>query len=669
MSKTALISRAELAVGRPYAERSENEAGWHDKLANFLVGATIEPLWRWVRDPARELRWIVDEVERHQRAVRRASDEELREMSRDMRIKLRRQGFARPLVAACFALVQEAAGRVVGQRHYHPQLMGGLALLQGKLVEMGTGEGKTITATLPASIVALAGYPVHIITVNDYLAARDAETMGPVYRFLGLTVGHVAQGMPAAARREAYARSVTYCSNKELAFDYLRDRVAQAQQHSRLHLSLQKMRGSMLGDERLVLRGLYYGIVDEADSIFIDEARTPLILSSQGAIDERDDCETALELAAGLSPGDDYMTNHSEREITLTRAGRGRLAELSTSLAGVWASPRAREELIAQALSAILLFRRDQHYIVAEGKVQIVDESTGRVMPDRSWERGLHQLIEVKEGCEPTNRHETLARMTYQRLFRRYLRLAGMSGTGKEVAREIKHVYKLDVVRIPLHKPSRRTELPNRVYLTRAAKWRAIGDTVERLAASGCRPVLIGTRSVQASEEISSELTKRSVDHALLNAKQDKEEAAIVARAGQPNRVTVATNMAGRGTDIRLGQGIAEQGGLHVILTEYHESRRIDRQFFGRCARQGDPGSCEAIVSLEDEIYALFAGVPTGLVRQVLQRHGYVPTFVYHGLRRLAQFRAEQRAAQVRVRNLRLDGRLERILAFSGRGE
>ena len=470
MSKTAWISGAELAVGRPYAERSENEAGWHDRLANLLVGATIEPLWGWVRDPARELRWIVGEVERRQRAMRIATDAELGDLSRDMRIRLRRQGFTPALVGACYTLVQEAAARVIGQRHYHPQLMGGLALLQGKLVEMGTGEGKTMTATLPASIVALAGYPVHIITVNDYLAQRDAEEMGPVYRFLGLTVGSVAQGMPAAARREAYARSVTYCSNKELAFDYLRDRIALAQQSSRLHLSLQKMRGSTRGDEPLVLRGLYYCIVDEADSVFIDEARTPLILSSQGAVDEREDCEAALELAAGLSPVDDYTTNHGEREIALTRVGRGRLAELSAGLTGVWTSPRAREELITQALSAIILFRRDHHYIVAGGKVQIVDESTGRVMPDRSWERGLHQLIEVKEGCEPTYRHETLARMTYQRLFRRYLRLAGMSGTAKEVAREIKQVYKLDVVRIPLHKPSRRKDLPNRVYLTRAAK-------------------------------------------------------------------------------------------------------------------------------------------------------------------------------------------------------
>ena len=668
MSRAVLASATEVAAGRPYAERSETEPGWHDKLAKFLVGATVEPLHRRLRNPARSLRWIIDEVQRHERMMRAASDAELARFSRDMRVSLRRQGYTPALVGASYALVRETAFRTVGQRHYDAQLMGGLALLQGKLVEMHTGEGKTITATLPASIVALSGYPVHIITVNDYLAQRDAEEMGPIYRFLGLTVGHVVQGMPAAARREAYARSVTYCSNKELAFDYLRDRVAQ--RSSRLHLSLEKLRGATPRDERLVLRGLYFGIVDEADSVFIDDARTPLILSSShGSVDEREDCEAALELAALLVPVDDYMTNLAEREIALTPAGRSRLAELSAGLAGVWKSARGREELISQALSAMILFRRDQHYIVTEGKVQIVDESTGRIMADRSWERGLHQLIEAKENCEPTQRHETLARMTYQRLFRRYLRLAGMSGTAKEVAHEIKKVYVLDVVRIPLHAPSRRQDLPSRTYLTRAEKWRAVVDAVDHLAVAGSRPVLIGTRSVRASEEVSAELTRRKIVHALLNAKQDKEEAAIIARAGQSLRVTVATNMAGRGTDIRLGPGVAEQGGLHVILTEYHESRRIDRQFFGRCSRQGDPGSCEAIVSLEDEIYTLFARTPTRLVKQIVRKYGSVPTVVYSALRRLAQSRAERRGAQMRVQNLRLDRRLDRILAFSGRGE
>ena len=670
MSRAAWISAAELAAGRPYAERSEAEAAWHDKLAKFLVRAAVEPMRNALRNPARSLRWIVDETERHDREMRVATDAELLSLSREMQIRLRREGFARPLVGAAFALVRETAFRTLGQRHYGVQLMGGLALLQGKLVEMATGEGKTVTATLPASVVALAGHPVHIITVNDYLAQRDAAEMGAIYRFLGLSVGCISQGMPAAERRQAYARSITYCSNKELAFDYLRDRVAVAQRKSKLHVSLARLCGGATHEERLVLRGLYYGIVDEADGVFIDDARTPLILSSASdLIDEREDCEVALDLAARLSPVDDFATNLAEREIRLTRAGRGRVTDLSAHRNGLWSSARAREELVTQALSAITFFRRDQHYIVADGKVQIVDELTGRVMPDRSWERGLHQLIEAKEGCKPTSRNETLARLTYQRLFRRYLRLAGMSGTAKEVAREIKQVYSLDVVRIPLNRPSRRQILPSRIYLTRAEKWRAVVDAVERWSGAGGRPVVIGTRSVQASEEISSELTRRGIDHALLNAKQDKDEAFIIAKAGQPFQVTVATNMAGRGTDIRLGPGVAERGGLHVILTEFHESRRIDRQFFGRCARQGDPGSCEAIVSLEDEIYAVYAQEPTKVVGRFVQNYGSTPGFMYGALRRFAQFRAERRGAQMRMQNLKLDRRVDRALAFSGRGE
>jgi preprotein translocase subunit SecA len=436
-----------------------------------------------------------------------------------------------------------------------------------------------------------------------------------------------------------------------------------------LHLSLERLRGGAPRDERLVLRGLYFGIVDEADSVFIDEARTPLILSAMsGSAEEKAQCETALALAQRLAPGTDYTTLLADREITLTPAGKANLTQLTAASDGVWTSVRAREELVTQALSALLLYRRDQHYVVTDGKVQIVDESTGRVMPDRAWERGLHQLIEVKEGCEPTERRETLARLTYQRLFRRYIRLAGMTGTGREVAREIRAVYGLDVVRIPLHRPSRRDHRREQVHATRARKWEAVAAAVERLM-HDARPVLIGTRSVRASEEISALLDARGIEHALLNAKQDKEEAAVVARAGEAGRVTVATNMAGRGTDIRLGQGVAARGGLHVILTEYHESRRIDRQFFGRCARQGDPGSCEAIVSLEDEVFTVYATGPTALVRRWSRSGARLPVAAYRVLRDMAQYRAERRGVYMRVQNLRLDRRLDRVLAFSGRGE
>jgi len=671
MSKSVIgLDAGELAAGRPYAERADHEPPFHDRVAEYLATRVLAPARDWLRDPAQALRRIVEYAEQHERSLRLAGDADLAMQARGMRVRLRRQGFAAELVGQCFALAREAASRTIGQRHYDVQLMAGWALLQGKLVEMETGEGKTIAATLPAATVALAGYPVHVITVNDYLARRDADEMRPLYRFLGLSVGTVVQGMPKGERRQAYAQTITYCTNKELAFDYLRDRVALAQRSSKLHLSLEKMRGSASRDEDLVLRGLYFGLVDEADSIFVDEARTPLILSSStGAEDEKARCLQALELAQRLTPALEFMVDLAERSVALTAAGRAKLEDLTNDLTGVWTSARGREELVTQALTAWILYRRDQHYVVTDGKVQIVDESTGRVMPDRSWERGLHQLIEVKEDCEPTQRRDTLARLTYQRLFRRYIRLAGMTGTAKEVAREVRSVYGLDTVRIPLHRPSRRSYAKPLVCATRSEKWRRVAVAVERLAVAGGRPVLIGTRSVKASEEISAVLDEFGIEHALLNAKQDQEEANVVAIAGQPSRVTVATNMAGRGTDIRLGKDVAEQGGLHVILTEYHESRRIDRQLFGRCARQGDPGSCEAIVSIEDEIYTVYAPETVRLLEHLARRGVRLPDVVYKGLRWLTQLRAERRNAYVRVQNLHHDRRLDRVLAFSGRGE
>lgn len=588
-----------------------------------------------------------------------------------MRSRLRHEGFTPERVGECFALVREAASRTIGRRHYESQLMGGWALLEGKLVEMATGEGKTIAATLPACAVAFAGYPVHVITVNDYLARRDAEEMAPLYRFFGFSVGTVVQGMHRPARREAYAKSITYCTNKELAFDYLRDGVALERRSSKLHLALENLRGDTSRNESLVLRGLYFGIVDEADSVFVDEARTPLILSSSvRSPEETDHCERALGFARNLAAGEDYTLDLFERKVALTDRGKGRLDEFASALQGLWTSLRAREELVTQALSALLLYQRDHHYVVSDGKVKIVDESTGRVMPDRSWERGLHQMIEAKEGCALTERRETLARITYQRLFRRYIRLAGMTGTAREVTREIKSVYGLDVASVPLHKPVQRVYGRAHVCMTSAEKWNRVAERVQQLALAESRPVLIGTRSVKASEEISAVLSARGIDHALLNAKQDESEAEVISLAGHAARVTVATNMAGRGTDIKLGPGVAEKGGLHVILTEYHESRRIDRQLFGRCARQGDPGSCEAIVSLEDEIFTVYAPMTTRIVRRLAAIEGRaLPDAIYEGLKALAQFSAERKNAFIRIQNLKLDRRLNRLLAFSGKGE
>ena len=670
MRRDAILRSGELAPGRPYAERSDGELGWHDKVAEFLVDRAMRPLRDRVRDPRREMKRIVKLAALHERQLRRKSDAELKSMLPGTRSRLRQAGFERETICESFALVREVARRTIGQRHYDVQLMGGWALLQGRLVEMATGEGKTLVATLPASVVALAGYPVHIVTVNDYLAARDAEEMEPLYHFLGLTVGTVVQGMQRPERRQAYSKSVTYCTNKELAFDYLRDRVALSGRGSRLHLSLERLGGNAAREEDLVLRGLHYAIVDEADSVFIDEARTPLILSSStGPADEKEQCEQALALARQLSMNEDYKLDLGERSISLRPGGQEKLAELTSDLKGIWTSTRGREELIRQALTALILFRRDQHYVVSEGKVQIVDESTGRVMPDRSWERGLHQLIEVKEGCEPTQRRETIARLTYQRLFRRYVRLAGMTGTGGEVAHEVRRVYGLQVAKIPLHRPSRRTFLRAKVCGTRAEKWRDVADCVEQRALGIGQPVLIGTRSVQASEEISAVLHERGIEHLLLNAKQDRLEANIIAGAGQAARGTVATNMAGRGTDIKLGEGVPQLGGLHVILTEFHESQRIDRQLFGRCARQGDPGTCQAITSLEDELYVVHGGSAARLVRRLHRTGIPIPLGLHDWMRRFAQHQAERRGAFVRLQNLQLDRRLERVLAFSGRGE
>jgi preprotein translocase subunit SecA len=585
-------------------------------------------------------------------------------------MRLRQGGFTLESVAECFALIREAAGRTVGQRHFETQLMAGHALLRGRLVEMATGEGKTFCATLPACAVALAGYPVHVITVNDYLAQRDADKMRPLYAFFGLTVGVVVQGMEKDLRRQAYAQSITYATNKEIAFDYLRDRVALQGRSSRLHQALQRLSGGAKPQDAMVLRGLYFAIVDEADSVFVDEARTPLILSASGKdADGATDSAVALEFAKGIAENTDYRIDPFEHVVMLTDAGRARLDAHAEGRTGPWTSVRAREELLRQALSALHLYRRDQHYVVVEGKIQIVDESTGRVMPDRSWERGLHQMIEVKEAVDLTPRRETLARLTYQRLFRRYVLLSGMTGTAAEAAREIKAVYGLDVARVPLHRASRRVQQGAAFCATLEEKWERVAGVAQRMAIDAGRPVLIGTRSVAASEQISAVLHRRGLPHALLNAKQDAGEAEVIGAAGEAGRITVATNMAGRGTDIELGEGVGAKGGLHVILTEFHDSRRVDRQLFGRCARQGDAGSCEAIVSLEDDIFEVCAPTATAWLRRTVGSGAHVPPFVFQALRRLAQWSAERRQAQVRMQNLKSDRQLNQVLAFTGKGE
>ena len=648
-----------------YAERRYSREGQVEQWCARVVGPAVRELLSsrlWLQD-------IVEAVAAYDGAIQYIGMQKVAGAADELRQRLRSEGFRLDAVAKTFALIRELAGRVLDMRHYDVQLFGGWVLLSGMVAEMDTGEGKTLTATLPACTAALAGIPVHIVTVNDYLARRDAGLMTPLYQALGISVGVVTQGMEPNARREAYGSDVTYCTNKELVFDYLKDRILLGPKTGRIHLQLERLSGKPSRLSRLLLRGLHFAIVDEADSVLIDEARTPLIIS--GAANAGPDgalYDGALKIAAQLERGRDFLVEERGRGVAFTDSGRTRLLELAASLGEVWSSRSLREDLVRQALTAQHLMQRDTHYLVKDEKVQIIDEYTGRTMADRSWEHGLHQLIEVKEGCNPTAQHDPLSRISYQRFFRRYLRLAGMTGTAREVRGELWSVYRLAVVSVPTNHPARRQDLGDYVCETATAKWHAVLARVIELHRQE-RPVLIGTRSVAASEHLSRLLTAAGVPHRVLNARQDSEEAAIIAQAGEPGQITVATNMAGRGTDIRLGPGVAERGGLHVIGTERHETRRIDRQLFGRCGRQGDAGSYEMIVSLEDELVTVYGNrIWHLLAAESNGRAPFGPWFRKLALR-CAQRAAERLHHQVRRDLLKTEDQLQTALAFSGRFE
>lgn len=597
-------------------------------------------------------------------------DAALRATALELGKALRRDGFRIDLVARTFAVVCVTAERMLGKRFFDVQLLGGWVLLNGMVAEMETGEGKTLTATLPACTAALAGIPVHIITVNDYLVTRDAETTRPLYEALGLTVGVVTEKQSPPERQAAYACHIAYGTNKTIVFDYLRDRITLSSRNSSLRLQLETVGGDEARVRRLLLRGLNFAIVDEADSVLVDEARTPLIISAPA--DSGDEERVALQgidLARKLVMDQDFSINTTEKRVTLTDAGRRRLELLCASLGGVWVGLMRREDLATKALSALYLFFLDEHYLVRDGKIEIIDEYTGRTMADRSWERGLHQLIEAKEGCDITAQKEPLSRISYQRYFRRYLLLSGMTGTGREVAGELGAVYGLPTVKIPTNRPSQRVVLPERTFANAGDKWEFIVRRVKEVQALG-RPVLLGTRSVAASEHASRMLAEAGLSYRVLNAKQDREEAEIVAGAGERGCITIATNMAGRGTDIQLGDGVAELGGLHVILSERHDSERIDRQLAGRCARQGDPGCFEPILSVEDSLMSItgpqvrvaIAGLMAKLGSNLGSKLGAVCI-------RLAQQYAERSHSRVRRELLKLDQKMGKTLAFSGSHE
>ncbi len=613
---------------------------------------------------------IIEEVNKFSPAFRRFEGRQLETEAAELRRKFRQEGISLANTARAFALVSEQAERTLGTRHYDVQLIGGYALLNGVVAEMETGEGKTLTATLPASTAALAGIPVHIITVNDYLAERDATWMGPIYEALGISVGVIRHDMSPAERRKVYQQDVVYCTNKEIVFDYLKDHLRLRRKPGPIAYSLQRLYGPAGSLKDLILRGLCFAIIDEADSVLIDEARTPLIISGAGDSSfEKKAYVQALAFAKQLKSIEHYSSDRAAKSIELTEAGRDFLDSLANPAGGFWVSSRRREAMVNMALVALHHFHRDKEYLVQDNKVEIIDEYTGRRMADRSWERGLHQLIECKENCAISTQKETLARISYQRFFRRYQMLAGMTGTAREVARELWTVYGLKFVRIPTNKPLIRRGLPERYFRTEKNKLSAVVQRAKELNRKG-RPVLIGTPTVTVSEKISRLLSENGLEYKVLNARQDKDEAAVIARAGDKGQITVATNMAGRGTDIRLGPGVRDMGGLQVLCTEPHSARRIDRQLFGRCGRQGDPGTHEAYISLDDEILQPFAKTFGGMLLRLAARgNSELHLLFCRFLMRRAQRSLERKHYRMRKELLQLDESLESALAFSGKSE
>jgi preprotein translocase subunit SecA len=580
-----------------------------------------------------------------------------------LRLQLR-AGITPKSAARAFALIRTTAARHLGMTPYDVQLMAAWSMLRGRMAELATGEGKTLAASLAAATAALAGRMVHVVTVNDYLAQRDHALLSPLYNALGLTTGLVVQGQSPADRRAAYACDIVYASNKELVFDYLRDQMRRRDTPTTIHGHVARLDGRRAHEDGLVLRGLDFAIVDEADSVLIDEARTPLIISEIAGGDIADSvCVDALDLVSGLIEGTDYTIDRGERRIDLTPAGRRRVETLSAKLGEEWGSTLIRSEFVIKALTARLLFKRDVHYLVRDGKICIIDEYTGRVMPDRFWNDGLHQMIEAKERCTPSGRRTSVARITYQRFFTRYHHLCGMSGTLAEVTSELRSVYGVGVARIPTHHPCRRCVERTLILPTVEAKWRTIAERAMAFAAAG-QPVLIGTRSVAASELASDLLRRQGVTHNLLNAAQDAAEAAIIAGAGKAGCITIATNMAGRGTDIRLPPGVSDQGGLAVILSDRHDAARIDRQLAGRGARQGDQGCFIQVLSLQD---ALMDPLRSNAAGRLLLTAAHAHRAIACALFQIMQARAERRHRIVRRELMRFETRLQGSMSFAGR--
>jgi preprotein translocase subunit SecA len=550
----------------------------------------------------RKLYPLVEKINALEPEIQSKDDEQLREQTQLFKERLEKGETLEDILPEAFATVREASVRTLNMRHFDVQLIGGIVLHQGKIAEMKTGEGKTLAATLPAYLNALTGKGVHIVTVNDYLAKRDTEWMGHIYKFLGLSVGTIIHGLDDTEHQAAYNADITYGTNNEFGFDYLRDNMK-------------------FDHDSLVQGDLYFSIVDEVDSILIDEARTPLIISGPA--------EKSTHLyyqVNGIIPrlvkDRDYTIDEKAKTAVLTEEGVA-AAEKIIKVDNLY-DPRYIELLhhINQALKAHTLFKRDVDYIVKNGEVIIVDEFTGRLMPGRRYSEGLHQALEAKENVKIENENQTLATVTFQNYFRMYDKLAGMTGTADTEATEFKKIYNLDVCVIPTNEPMIRTDFPDVIYKTRREKFESVMDEITDLHAKG-QPVLVGTVSIDVSENLSKNLKKRGIQHSVLNAKNHEKEAEIIAMAGQKGAVTISTNMAGRGTDIVLGEGVTGLDGLHILGTERHESRRIDNQLRGRSGRQGDPGSSRFYLSLEDDLLRIFGGERiTGIMEKLGMEEG-----------------------------------------------
>ena len=587
------------------------------------------------------------------------------EKLRQVKLNLHETGLSKANLEQTFALVSLEVEKLFGFTLHREQLFCAWVLLHGKLAEMATGEGKSITAAIAAIVAALAGAPVHIITTNDYLVERDATSMQSLFARFGLSCSYVSSDMEDDERREAYAKAICYVSNKQLVFDYLRDRQQLGNRPSSI---LTRIQGLCLSEApQPLLRGLCFAIVDEADSVLIDDAITPLILSQQLQGDKDiSQSLTAISLARRLQINDEVKIDNRARRVIITEQGENQLAELSSGLEGVWKNRRFRHELVRQALSAIYLFERDKDYIVREGEVVLVDQSTGRVMPDRKLQHGLHQMLETKEKCELTGQSETIASLSFQNFFKRYKHLCGMTGTAQEAKVELRRVYQLSVVCVPTHQATRRIKRSPLYALNEQEHLKLLVSEIKKYKSTG-QPVLVGTRTLSQSERISDSLTSAGFNHQVLNARQDQNEAEIIAKAGDKGAITIATNIAGRGTDIPISEEVCALGGLQVIVAELNDNQRIDRQLVGRGARQGDPGSFQYIISLADEMLVRF--LPKSLLYMIsnrtLRNTKVWPIFCKY-MSSYVQTTHERRQRNIRKQVALSDKEMNKKLSFSG---